>query len=122
MAEQKEMRSQLEMDTDAEIEDMKRNNDKTIDAKREEYLRLKGENGITKKGIEEKTAEASTLERYTQNLTTEILNQQARTAALRDEIRQRDDTMTVSTKFTSLRNRTRSSRSTSSFWTTRSVC
>lgn len=101
---------------------MKRNNDKTIDAKREEYLRLKGENGITKKGIEEKTAEASTLERYTQNLTTEILNQQARTAALRDEIRQRDDTMTVSTKFTSLRNRTRSSRSTSACWTTRCVC
>ena len=92
--------TQLEMDTDAEIEDMKRNNDKTIDAKRDEYLRLKGENGITKnkfatlqKDIEEKTAEALALERHTQGLTTEILNQQARTAALRDEIRQRDDTI-----------------------------
>ena len=92
--------TQLEMDTDAEIEDMKRNNDKTIDAKRDEYLQLKGENGITKnkfatlqKDIEEKTAEALALERHTQGLTTEILNQQARTAALRDEIRQRDDTI-----------------------------
>jgi WD40 repeat protein len=100
LAEQKEMRTQLEMDTDAEIEDMKRNNDKTIDSKREEYLRLKGENGITKnkfatlqKDIEEKTAEALALEKETQSLQLEIMNQQNRSQSLRDEIRQRDDTI-----------------------------
>eukprot|EP00760_Papus_ankaliazontas_P029336 PhM_4_TR420/c0_g1_i1/m.15018 len=96
--EQTEMRSQLEMDTDAEIEEMKKTYNEKVENKRAEYLRLKGENGITRnkfstlqKDIDEKSVEATNLEATTKRLAEEIIAHQNRSAELREDIHQRDD-------------------------------
>eukprot|EP01063_Lacrimia_lanifica_P009665 TRINITY_DN16595_c0_g1_i1.p1 TRINITY_DN16595_c0_g1~~TRINITY_DN16595_c0_g1_i1.p1 ORF type:complete len:1239 (+),score=580.13 TRINITY_DN16595_c0_g1_i1:149-3865(+) len=95
-----EMRAQLEKDTDDEIEEIKDKYEKRLAGERDQYLQLKGENGIMrkkfthlKKDIKDKTEEIAQLMDVLQMLSHKNTRIDLEIENLKNEIRERDDTI-----------------------------
>jgi WD40 repeat protein len=99
-AEQDEKRSQLEADTDTEIENVKRKYEQAITRERETYLHMKGENAIYKKAAmaltkekEKRDAEVRALDATKEELNGEIAVLKTKHAKLTSEIDEKDQTI-----------------------------
>ena len=98
--EHKEIRSQLEKDTDDEIEEIKERYEKRLSTERDHYLQLKGENGIMrkkfttlKKEIKDKNEEITQLMDTLQLLGHRISRIELDIESLKAEIKERDETI-----------------------------
>lgn len=98
-----EMRSQLEMDTDAEIESVKKKYEDALHKEREKYLHMKGENAIMKKNyltltkeIDNRSAEVRALDNNKAKLTAQIRELNTKITQLTADIDERD--MTIAEK------------------------
>eukprot|EP00998_Keelungia_sp_KM082_P011069 NODE_72_length_2822_cov_65.725788_g68_i0.p1 GENE.NODE_72_length_2822_cov_65.725788_g68_i0~~NODE_72_length_2822_cov_65.725788_g68_i0.p1 ORF type:complete len:921 (-),score=372.38 NODE_72_length_2822_cov_65.725788_g68_i0:59-2716(-) len=98
--EHEEIRQQLEMDTDMEIEDIKGSFSNRLQAEREQFLHLKGENGIMRKkfntlqkDIADKQEEILQLLETQASLDQKIKGLEKDIEALKNEIKERDETI-----------------------------
>eukprot|EP01012_Entosiphon_sulcatum_P014150 TRINITY_DN1923_c0_g1_i1.p1 TRINITY_DN1923_c0_g1~~TRINITY_DN1923_c0_g1_i1.p1 ORF type:complete len:1205 (+),score=349.53 TRINITY_DN1923_c0_g1_i1:90-3704(+) len=98
--EHEEIRRQLDEDIDLEIEDIKEKYEKRLQAEREQFLHLKGENGIMRKkfnslqkDILEKKEEIQTLFDTQKQLDNKIKGLEKDIEALKNEIKERDETI-----------------------------
>ena len=98
--EHKEIRSQLEKDTDDEIEEINERYEKRLSTERDHYLQLKGENGIMrkkfttlKKEIKDKNEEITQLMDALQMLGHKISRIELDIENLKAEIKDRDETI-----------------------------
>lgn len=99
-ATQKETRQQLELDTDAEIETVKKKYEEALSKERDKYLHMKGENAIMKKNfallskeIESRAAEVRALDTSKAKLSAQIKDLQNKISQLHAEIDERDVTI-----------------------------
>jgi cilia- and flagella-associated protein 57 len=95
-----ETRTQLEMDTDAEIESIRKKNDDDLYKLREKYLHMKGEGAIMKKNavilqkeIDNRTQEVRALDAAKAKLNTQIKDLNTKIAQLHQDIDDRDLTI-----------------------------
>jgi len=96
----RETRTQLEMDTDAEIENIRKKNDDDLFKLREKYLHMKGEGAIMKKNavvlqkeIDARTQEVRALDATKAKLNVQIKELNAKIAQLHQDIDDRDLTI-----------------------------
>jgi len=95
-----EMREQLELDTDTEIENVKRKYENALFKERENYLHMKGENAIYKKAfvaytkeLENRDADVKALDANKERLMQTIGDLQKRVADLTSDIDEKDHTI-----------------------------
>jgi len=98
--EHEEIRKQLEIDTDIEIEEIKEKYENRLQNERDSFLRLKGENGIMRKkfntlqkDIHDKNEEINGLFGTQSELDQKIKGLEKDIEALKNEIKERDETI-----------------------------